>query len=203
LEQRSSRHQRIIRDLDLLGTTELGDELRETLVVLFSEHGLLPTVSPPGDVIRNAGSNDASQASHRRNRPGPGSRAKYPVRCPRNPEPQVRGTVSPEFGMVSPEPGLLIACHTRGGATKRPTKLARSRFIQGRLIGRSHGTRSIVGTVGGERQLECKSRAGERARRLHVRAAGCSVTPLKSRARDPPGRTARLPPCGAEHHHFA
>jgi len=81
--------------------------------------------------------------------------------------------------------GLLIACHTRGGATKRPTKLARSGFIQGRLIERSHGTRSIVGTVRGERQLECKSRAGERTRRLLVRAAGCSVSPLNSDARGP------------------
>jgi len=116
-EQRSNPYQRIGPDLDLLGTTELGHGLQVARVVLFAEQRLLPTVSSPGDVMRNAGSKDGCQASHRRKRPRPGSRGKCQVRCSRNSEreaeartrygvPGIRYGVPgpPELGMVSPEP---------------------------------------------------------------------------------------------------
>jgi len=72
-------------DLDLLDTTGLGHELQVALVVLCTEEGRLAAVTPLGDVMRNAGSNDTCQASHFRKRPGARTRRKNQAWCPRNP----------------------------------------------------------------------------------------------------------------------
>jgi len=66
-------------NLHLLGTTELGDELSVALVVLCTKEGSLAAVTPLGDVMRNAGSNDTCQAIYFRKLPRARTRRKNQV----------------------------------------------------------------------------------------------------------------------------